>query len=166
MRKIILGVALSLDGKIEGPAGEYDWCLTDQDYGMSEFLSSVDTLFMGRKTFEVAGSNPFPKMQCYVFSNRLADPPPGIQVVRGDFVSMARTLKQKEGKDIWLFGGAALFDLFLQHRLVDELWLSVHPLILGSGKWLFPAENDRIPLELIGHQAYNTGLISLKYKIL
>jgi dihydrofolate reductase len=54
MRKIILGVAVSLDGYIEGPNGEFDWCFTDQDYGLSEFFKRIDTSFMGRKTYEVA----------------------------------------------------------------------------------------------------------------
>ncbi len=53
MRRVILNLAVSLDSFIEGPNGEYDWCFTDQDYGMTEFLAGVDTLFLGRKSFDL-----------------------------------------------------------------------------------------------------------------
>ena len=73
MRKLILNVAVSLDGFIEGPNGEYDWCMLDQDYGLSAFFKSVDSLFMGRKSYEMAkamGDTPpgFPKFKEYIFS--------------------------------------------------------------------------------------------------
>ena len=69
MRKVILGLAVSLDSFIEGPNGEYDWCLTDQDYGLSDFFKRADTLFIGRKTYELMLSvgdkapSGFPKMK-------------------------------------------------------------------------------------------------------
>jgi dihydrofolate reductase len=63
MRKIVLGLAVSLDGMIEGPHGEYDWCFTDQDYGMKHFLKNIDAVFYGRKSYELMmkweGGNPF-----------------------------------------------------------------------------------------------------------
>ena len=74
MRKIILGLAISLDSFIEGSNGEYDWCFTDQDYGMTEFLSSVDAIFYGRKSYEMMQSaspegtgNPWSDKKNYVF---------------------------------------------------------------------------------------------------
>src|SRR5206468_11515903 len=74
MRKIILNVAVSLDGFIEGPNGEFDWCLTDQDYGMKEFLDRTDAIFFGRKSYELLQSmepNAYPKKKKYVFSRTL-----------------------------------------------------------------------------------------------
>ena len=75
MRNIILGLAVSLDGFIEGSNGEFDWCFTDQDYGMSDFMKRVDTLFMGRKTYELTlkmeGGTGFPILKEYIFSNTL-----------------------------------------------------------------------------------------------
>jgi dihydrofolate reductase len=76
MRKLILAVAVSLDGFIEGPNGEYDWCFTDQDYGLSEFFKRIDSLFMGRKSYEMMlamGEAPagFPKLKEYIFSTTL-----------------------------------------------------------------------------------------------
>ena len=75
--KISVYIAVSLDGFIEGPSGEYDWCFSDQDYGMSEFFKQVDAIFMGRKSYELVQSMPdqentgFPKMKTYVFSKTL-----------------------------------------------------------------------------------------------
>ncbi len=77
MRKVILGVAVSLDNFIAGPNGEYDWCFTDQDYGLSDFFKRIDTMFLGRKTYEMTlamgdtGGSGFPKLKEYIFSTTL-----------------------------------------------------------------------------------------------
>ena len=90
MRKIILGLAVTLDGLIEGPNGEYDWCLTDQDYGMGDFLKRIDAIFYGRKSYEmmmgVEGGNPFAGIKGYVFSNTLKDIKDGFELVNGDII--------------------------------------------------------------------------------
>ncbi len=86
MRKIILQLAVSLDGYIEGPNGEFDWCFTDQDYGMSAFFKRIDSTFMGRKTYELVQSmqdeapTGFPKMKEYVFSNTLTEVKEGVVI--------------------------------------------------------------------------------------
>lgn len=166
MRKIILGVASSLDGLIEGPRGEYDWCFTDQDYGMQAFLQSIDSIIMGRKSFEVAGTIPFPGKKCYVFSRSIHQELPGIEWIKGDAVARTAEIKSQSGKDIWLFGGAELSNDLLKHRLVDEIWLSIHPIILGSGKPLFAGLPDRIALELKDTKTYSSGLVSVSYAVL
>ena len=170
MRKIILGLAVSLDSYIEGPNGEYDWCLTDQDYGMADFFKRIDSIFVGRKTYEMSlglenGIDGFPKMKEYIFSNTLDAVPPGKTLIRGNIEEQVQQIRQEEGKDIWLFGGAELTSTFMNLRLVDELWLSVHPIILGSGKPLFVNIKDRIHLTHFETKTYSTGLVSLKYKI-
>src|SRR5258707_5868844 len=75
MRKVIMGVAVSLDGFIEGPNGEYDWCFTDQDYGMADFLARVDSAFIGRRTYEMMltmdNEGGFPQLKKYIFSTTL-----------------------------------------------------------------------------------------------
>ena len=89
MRKVILGLAVSLDGYIEGPQGEYDWCFTDQDYGMSDFFSNVDAAFMGRRSYEMtqamgdAANAGFPNLKRYVFSNTLEEVEEGALPRRG-----------------------------------------------------------------------------------
>jgi dihydrofolate reductase len=169
MRKILLGVAISLDGFIEGPNGEYDWCFTDQDYGLTDFMKRIDGIFMGRKSYEVAqkyeGQNPWKGMKTYVFSNTIKNAPKEIEIVSGDVSKKVAEIKNTKGKDLWLFGGADLTTQFINQKLIDELWLSVHPILLGAGKPLFQNLNDRKNLELIDHKIYDTGLVSLLYKM-
>ena len=169
MRKIIMGLAVSLDGFIEGPNGEFDWCFSDQDYGMSEFFKRIDTLFIGRKSYEVAqamgdtATAGFPKMNEYVFSTTLDKVKDGAFLISGNIKKEVEKIKKKKGKDIWLFGGASLISSLMKEELVDELWLSVHPIILGAGKPLFSDIRERIHLHLIESKTYSTGLVSLKY---
>ncbi|WP_276132700.1 dihydrofolate reductase family protein [Polluticoccus soli] len=171
MRKVILGLAVSLDGFIEGPNGEYDWCFTDQDYGLSEFFKRIDTAFIGRKSHEVLLANKdaepdwMPKVKEYVFSNTVVGLDEGITVISGDFESAVKGIKNQEGKDIWLFGGAALTTSLMNVGLVDELWLSIHPILLGAGKPLFQNINGRVQLELLESKTYDTGLVSVKYAL-
>jgi dihydrofolate reductase len=169
MRKIILGLAVSLDSFIEGPNGEYDWCYTDQDYGMSDFFKRVDAVFIGRKSYETMQAmestdvNWMPKIKEYVFSNTLKEVKEGATIVSGNVAARVREIKQEAGKDIWLFGGASLTASLMQEGLVDELWLSVHPILLGIGKPLFSGIKERVHLELVATKTYDTGLVSLQY---
>ena len=170
MRKIILGLAVSLDNFIEGPKGEYDWCFTDQDNGMTEFMSRIDAIFMGRKSFELASTmedqNPWTDVPTYVFSNTLTQTPPGTMLISGESLAKAKEIKNQPGKDIWLFGGASLTSSLMNAGLVDELWLSVHPILLGSGRPLFQGIQHRIKTKLLESQTYSSGLVSLKYQVL
>jgi dihydrofolate reductase len=172
MRKIILGVAVSLDSFIEGPNGEYDWCFTDQDYGMSDFFKRVDSLFMGRKSYELALSMGdaampgFPKLKEYVFSNTLKEAKKDVTIISGDIESQIKKIKNEAGKDIWLFGGASLTSSLMNMGLVDELWLAVHPILLGSGKPLFSDIKQKTNLKLSESKTYDTGLVSLTYQLI
>lgn len=171
MRKVILGLAVSLDGFIEGPNGEYDWCLSDQDYGMSEFFKRIDSLFIGRKSYELALSmgeqswEGFPKLTEYVFSNTLDTVKPGAILVNGDIEKEVRRIKNEPGKDIWLYGGASLTTALLNLGLVDELGMAVHPVLLGAGKPLFSNIHSRIKLQLKDSKTYSTGLVYLTYTV-
>jgi dihydrofolate reductase len=169
MRKVILGVAVSLDGFIEGPNGEYDWCMTDQDYGLADFFKRIDSIFMGRKSYDLSktldpGQNPWKGVKTYVFSNSLKEINDADNVlVKGDTRKEVLKLKEAPGKDIWLFGGAELTTFFVNEELVDEMWLAVHPILLGSGKSLFQKIEGRKKLKLAQHKVYDTGLVSLLY---
>jgi dihydrofolate reductase len=169
MRKIVLNLAVSLDGFIEGPNGEYDWCLTDQDYGMAEFFSNTDTIFIGRKSYElIAGMEDeyFEAMEkIYVFSDTLAPVAhPKVEVITSaDFDQKVNAIVNEEGRDIWLFGGATLLATFLNKKLLAALTLSIHPLLLGGGKSLFQTLENRVELLLTNTQSYPTGLVQLKY---
>lgn len=173
MRKIILGLAVSLDGFIEGPNGEFDWCFTDQDYGLSDFFKRIDAVFYGRKSFQLSeqmsaggdGIPGMPKMKEYVFSNTLTEVREGAIIVSGDTKEEVEKIKQEPGKDIWLFGGASLTSSLMNLGLVDEIWLSIHPILLGNGKPLFTGITDRIHLQLLESKTYETGLVSVKYAL-
>ena len=169
MRKIILGLAVSLDGFIEGPNGEYDWCFTDQDYGMTEFYKRIDSLFIGRRSYELLltlGDDAmpgFPKLKEYVFSTTMKDAKPGVIIINDDIKKNIEKIKHEPGKDIWLFGGASLTSSLLNLDLVDEMSLAIHPIILGSGKPLFSDIKKRIPLDLIDTKTYSSGLVTIVY---
>ena len=170
MRKVILGLAVSLDGFIEGPNGKYDWCFTDQDYGLSNFFKRIDTAFVGRKTYEMTlamaedvGS--FPKLKEYIFSTTLDKVKDGATLIKSNIKAEVEKIKKEKGKDIWLFGGAALTTSLMNLRLIDELSLAVHPVLLGAGKPLFNNIKDKINLTLIDTKTYSTGLISLTYSL-
>ena len=169
MRKIILGVAVSLDGFIEGPHGEYDWCFMDQDYGMSDFFKRIDTVFMGRKSYElvltIEGDSGIPPMKEYVFSNTLKKAKEGTTILSGDIKKHIEKIKKESGKDIWLFGGASLTSSLMNLGLVDEISVAVHPILLGSGKLLFSGITSRIKLQLADSKTYSTGLVSLVYNV-
>ena len=166
MPNILLNLAVSLDGFIEGPQGEFDWCLTDQDYGMTAFLARCEAIIFGRKSYEVMlqfDENPYPDKMKYVFSNTVASVAGKAAVVRGDAAEAVAKIKQRTEGDIWFFGGAALLEDFLRHDLIDEMHLSIHPLLLGSGKPLFPQLVGRKSLELKGMEKYSSGLVQLVY---
>ena len=172
MRKIILQLAVSLDGFIEGPNGEFDWCFTDQDYGMTEFFQRIDSVFYGRKSYELSlamasqehGEIPnMPPLKEYVFSTTLHQVKPGVALINGNIEAEVARIKKEPGKDIWLFGGASLTATLLNLKLVDEISLAVHPIILGGGKPLFSGVTDRVPLTLLDTKRYSSGLVSLTY---
>ena len=172
MRKLILSVAVSLDGFIEGPNGEYDWCFMDQDYGMSAFFKSIDAIFMGRKSYELTQSmgteapNPWKGMKIYVFSNTLKSiKDMDAVLISGDIHDKVAAIKKDSGKDIWLFGGASLTARLMNEGFVDELHLAIHPILLGSGKPMFQGVKGRVKTRLINSKTYDTGLVGLEYSV-
>jgi dihydrofolate reductase len=168
MRKIILNVAVSLDGFIEGPNGEYDWCFTDSDYGLNEFLANTDTIFFGRKSYELwaaSFSNMWTDKRHYVFSNSQQSLQTNATLISGDIETKVHELKNEDGKDIWLFGGASLTTSLINAGLVDEFLLAIHPLILAGGKPLFNGINKRNWLKLAESKTYENGLVQNRYSL-
>ena len=166
MRKIVLNIALSLDGYIAGPKGEFDWLFTDQDYGLKEFFSRVDTALMGRKTYDLMMKlgGAYPGMKNYVFSRHKArTKKKKVFFVSEDISAFAKKLKSKKGKDIWLVGGGELAHFFFEADLVDEMILSVHPIRLGKGISLFPELGRRRDFRLLECKSYSSGLVQLHY---
>jgi dihydrofolate reductase len=170
MRKIILNLAVSLDGLIEGPNGEYDWCLADQDYGMTEFLNSSDAIFIGRKSYELLMSTDpemFSALKMYVFSDTLqSSQNANTEIIKSaDFKSRVETIRDQRGGNIWLYGGASLVSAFIDQELITELLLSVHPIVLREGKPLFTGSKERTELILLNSEQFSSGLVQLRYAI-
>lgn len=167
-RKIVLNLCTSLDSYIEGKNEEIDWCFTDQDYGMTEFLNRIDTIFFGRKSYEQLVRempNAFSDKKKVVFSKTLKSDDSNLKIIRENIEGEVKGIVNSEGKDIWLFGGANLTTDMINANLVDELMISIHPLILGNGKHLFIDINKRRKLTLIDNKTFSTGLVQLSYKI-
>lgn len=178
MRKIILDLAVTLDGFIEGPRGETDWCIMDEDMDFPGFLSGIDTIFYGRVSYDQWG-NYQPGDQAseaeksvwgavhskkkYVFSSRERQDPSATFISSG-LVENVAAIRQEEGKNIWLYGGAQLISSFLHLGLIDRYRLSVHPVVLGSGKPLFENLSKRINLELAGVNRFRSGVVQLIYE--
>ncbi|WP_437398749.1 dihydrofolate reductase family protein [Flagellimonas lutimaris] len=167
-RKVILNLCTSLDFYIEGKNGEIDWCFTDQDYGMTEFLNRIDTIFIGRKSYEQLIKempNAFADKKKIVFSKTLNSVDKNLTIIKNNFEESVNRITKSEGKDIWLFGGADLTTNMINANLVDKLMISVHPLILGNGKPLFIDIHNRQNLELIDTKTFSSGLVQLLYKM-
>jgi dihydrofolate reductase len=168
MRKIILSVAVSLDGFIEGPNGEYDWCPPPSKKEMDDFLKDIDIIFMGRKSYEMAGEFMIPEKLTYVFSNKLKQVRgKNVMLLSGDVMKEVGIIRKQKGKNIWLWGGANLTTTFLNQNLVDEMWLGLVPVVLGKGKPLFQNIDQRkhytiTHSETISDKNHKAGYVSLK----
>ncbi len=165
MRKLTLFIACSLDGYIAREDGGVDWLFTDADYGYRRFFRSIDTMLMGRKTYEKAlelGDRSYGEKRWIVFSRRKMRGPEAVSFER-DPVAAARRLKRGKGKGIWLVGGSQLLSALLEAGLVDEMMIFVHPIILGKGIPLFRTLSER-KLKLSGSKRFRSGLVLLHYE--
>jgi dihydrofolate reductase len=163
----MLNLAVSLDGYIAGPNGEYDWCLADEDYGMTDFLNSVDSTLMGGKSYRLIleYGQPYPEFTNYVFTRTERNSPyENVRFVSGHIPEFVSSLKDQKGKNIWLFGGSEIIHPLIQDDLVDEMMLSIHPLLLGRGVSLFKELDERKKFRLSDTITYPSGLVQLIYK--
>ena len=166
MRKVILNLAVSLDGFIAGPNGEYDWCFSDADYGMTDFFKSIDATLMGGKSYRLLlqYGAPYPELKNYIFTRtEQSSQYANVILVREDIPSFVSRLKSEEGKNIWLFGGAEITHALLGADLIDTMMLAVHPLVLGDGLALFGKFNSRKQFVLADNISYPSGLVQLIY---
>jgi dihydrofolate reductase len=168
MRRVRYQVAMSLDGYIAGPNGEFDWIVTDPDIDFAEIFGQFDTLLIGRHTFELMkrhGQASMPGMPMFVFSRTLRQQDfPDVTIVADNPDEVIAGLRSKAGKDIWLFGGGSLFRSLLEARLVDTVEIAVIPILLGGGIPMLPPAR-RARLRLTGNTVYKTGIVSLEYAI-
>jgi dihydrofolate reductase len=171
MRLVKYGVAMSLDGYIAGPNGEYDWIVMDPDVDFSEMMAGFDTFLIGRKTFEAmlrigSDGTAAPGTQNIVFSRTLRPADYPQVVVNNDAERFVAELRRQPGKDISLFGGGELFRSLLQAGLVDRVEVSVIPVLLGAGIPLLPSPASMTNLVLRKHRLYEkTGAMRLEYDV-
>lgn len=168
-RKVILYIASSVDGYIARKNGDVDWLsiveAENEDYGYKAFYQTIDTVLIGRKTYEQVltfGDFPYRQKACYVFSSKSQTNTDDVQFVDGDIVSLVNDMKNKAGKDIWLVGGSKLIESFMSYDLIDEYIISVIPMILGEGIPLFENCNPQ-HLKLVDTISYDSGLVQMHY---
>jgi dihydrofolate reductase len=169
MRRIRYRVAMSLDGYIAGPKGEFDWIVADPEMDFGAVFQQCDTLLVGRGTFEFMakhGQAAVPGMKMIVFSRTLQQRDyPGVTIVADKERETVAALRAQPGRDLWLFGGGLLFRSFLDAGLVDTVEVAVIPVLLGGGIPLLPARAERAKLKLTGHKVYGSGIVILEYSL-
>lgn len=184
MRKIILNLATTFDGLIEGPNGELDWIIKDEevDYAdiLNEILSDKDIIFYGRIAYEKFGNtqpeenapqklkNAYKLLHSkkkYVFSKTLTGDNTDTIFINSDIKNKVSEIKKQAGRDIWLYGGAKIASTFLNLNLVDEIRLAVHPVILGKGKPLFENVEHKNRLKLTAIKSYKSDVFLIKYEV-
>lgn len=171
MRQVIYGGASSLDNFLARTDHAVDWLLWSEEVSeyMASFWPRIDTVLMGRKTYEVAvaagqggGS---PGTATYVFSRTLTAVPVGVTLVRDDAAGVVRRLKAEPGKDICVLGGGDLARTLFEADLIDEVGLNVHPVLLGDGIPAFHRISRQVNLELTECRRFRTGCVLLTYRV-
>lgn len=171
-RKVVLYIAVSADGYIAKPNDDLSFlqavAVENEDYGYKAFMDTIDTVILGRKTFDWVfkeiGSVPHPELDTYVIT-RTARPDIGkTRFYTGDLIALVNRLKQEPGNNIFCDGGAEVIHTLLRHHLIDEMILSVIPVMVGEGIRLFKDGRPEQPLSLLDTRSYTSGLVQLHYR--
>ncbi|MFD1204234.1 dihydrofolate reductase family protein [Sporosarcina contaminans] len=172
-RNVVLFIASSLDGYIATEDESLEWLFNvegEGDNGISEFYDTVDTILMGKRTYdwiikENPGEFPYKNKECYVFSRSIIENTEDVKFVNGNINRFVNKLKSQEGKNIWIVGGGELLLSFIEEMLVDEMIITVAPTILGKGIPLFREGNQQLNLSLKGMRRFNQ-FAELRYKVI
>ena len=174
MRKVTFGGANSLDNYIARKDDAVDWLLWGKEAAavMSDYWKTIDTILMGRKTYEAGlkmskgKSNLYSGMKTYVFSRTLPKTGhKGVEIISQDAEGFVRELKSQEGKDICLMGGGEFAKCLFEARLIDEIGFNIHPVLLGSGIPLFHEMNCQLDLELLKCRPFKNGCVYVIYRV-
>lgn len=174
MRKVTFGGANSLDNYFARKDHAVDWLMWSDEAAsaMTEYWKTIDTILMGRKTYEAAlkiskgKSGAYPGIKTYVFSRTMKNgKDKNVEIVSENAEEFVRNLKKQEGKDICLMGGGDLAKTFFGAGLIDEIGFNIHPVLLGQGIPLFHEMNRQIDLELIECKTFKNGCILVSYRV-
>lgn len=174
-RKIIVYIASSADGYIARPDGDVRWLDRPRpkgNYGMGEFLKTIDTILWGRKTYgkgiemgmKAAG---FGKgIKNYVFSHRPQQSvEPGVEFINESIKTFAQRLRSQPGKNVWMMGGGGIIASFLDESEIDEVIIHVVPIFIGEGIPLIEPRHRSVQLKLVSSRSYPDGVVRLHYLI-
>ena len=170
-RQLRYQVAMSLDGFIARPNGDYDWLAADPAIDFDALFSEFDTAVMGRKTYEAVtergGESAIPGLDAIVFSRTVpAARHSRIRIVNDEPREVVAVLKEQPGRDIWLYGGGELFRTLLDAGLVDTVEVAVMPVLLGEGVPLLPPGESTTSLVLADHKVLPaSGIVFLAYMV-
>jgi len=174
MRKVTFGGAPSLDGYFARKNDAVDWLTWSSEAAtvMSDYWKTIDTVVMGRKTYDVGRKmskgkgDPYSGFKTYVFSRTLKAKKKGsLEIVSSDPVKFVRKLKAQPGKDICVMGGGELANCLFQGGVIDELGFSIHPVLLGSGIPLFHEMKRQVDLELLDCKRFKNGCVYVTYRV-
>lgn len=171
-RKLILYIATSLDGYIAKPNDDLSFLSIVQkdgeDYGYSEFVSSIDIVILGRKTYDwiMAVVDEFPHMDkiSYIITRTERPSIGNINFYNGTLNSLVKKLKSEKGKNIFIDGGAEIVHELLKANLIDEFIISIIPILVGDGIKLFADGRPELKLKLVTLKKFETGLIQMHYE--
>jgi dihydrofolate reductase len=173
MRKIVVYIATSADGFIARPDGSVDWLnrpRTAGDYGMGAFRRSIDSIVLGRKTYEFGlqhGARFGMQPRHYVFSRNATGlvKAPGVEFVSEEPATFAKRLREQRGKNIWMMGGAELIGAFVDQDQIDEFIIHVIPTLIGEGIPLLGPGRREIQLSLHSCKHFLDGVVRLHYRV-
>jgi dihydrofolate reductase len=171
-RKTILFIAASLDGYIATQDEDLSFLSIveseGEDYGYSQFMNNVDTVIMGRKTYDWIMKEvceyPHPDKDSYIITRTPREDSGRIRFYSGSLKELISMLKLIPGKNIFIDGGAEVIDVLLKENLIDEFVISIIPILLGDGIRLFKDGRPELRLSLMHSECYGTGLVQLHYK--
>ncbi|QCR33078.1 dihydrofolate reductase family protein [Lysinibacillus sp. SGAir0095] len=171
-RKLVVFIATTLDGYIATKEDSLEWLFKvegDGDNGYSEFYETVDTVVMGKRTYDWLMEQdleefPYKNKECYVFTRSTLKNTEDVIFVNEDVTKFAEKRMNQDGKSIWIVGGGELLHSFIEEKLVDEFIITIAPTLLGNGIPLFKKGDDQLDLLLKGTRTFNQ-FVELHYEV-
>ncbi len=171
-RKFILYIAMSLDGFIATKDDDLTFLNVvekeGEDYGYTAFYESVDTVILGRRTYEKVismGFKPHEDKETWIITQRPEPDKGRHHFYTGNLKGLVHKLREEEGKYVFVDGGAYVAQAFLNENLLDEIIVSIIPVLLGDGISLFGNENKGLKLQLLETKSFEKGLVQLHYRV-